>query len=360
MKFRTFGLFAAAVAVMALSFSCKEKETTKEYMDGDLLFKGEMPSYVRAGDVYEFTVGGVTAPDGTKVGYYITEPVNGKKDTLDNNNLRFRLEIPDTLGYFFVSAAAYAVESSDKYYATYAYRYFTVVSDDPVKGSLSGISKRPGDVSVSVDGRYYSANKIGDQYWFNSNLAYIRRASDGSESFGHSFEDSPAMQNIFGAFYTWEEAKNACPDGWHLPTDREWVEMLKALGAPADLKPLETSPVGAGKLMAPVQFNGNNMWDYYRDVTIKDEAIGAIPAGYATISDGAYKFYGKNNYAVFWTIDEHEGMGVYRYIFAQKDNVYVATADKKAFAANVRCVKRMMRERWKQGEFPEKESSVLH
>ena len=147
------------------------------------------------------------------------------------------------------------------------------------------------------------------------------------------------MQYIFGAYYTWEEAQEACPAGWHLPSEQEWVELLKSLGAPSDLEPLHNSPSGAGKLMANAEFNGSRMWDYYRDVTISDISISAIPVGYANVADGKYTFTGLYQYSVFWTSDEYEGKGVYRYIFEQYDNVFVGVADKQSFAASVRCVR---------------------
>jgi uncharacterized protein (TIGR02145 family) len=91
--------------------------------------------------------------------------------------------------------------------------------------------------------------------------------------------------------------------------------------------------------MAKARFNGSLMWDYYREVNITDEALGAIPTGYANVSDGEYAFAGYLDYAVFWTADEYEGNGVYRYINKQYDNVFVGTASKQTFAASVRCVR---------------------
>ena len=116
-------------------------------------------------------------------------------------------------------------------------------------------------------------------------------------------------------------------------------KLLKSGGAPEDLQPMQTSPCGAGKLMVKAYFNGVLIWDYYRGVEIRNEAFSALPWGYAQIEDGRYSFYDYDDYAIFWTSDEYEGRGVYRYIFEQYDNVYVGTADKQTFAANVRCVR---------------------
>ena len=36
----------------------------------------------------------------------------------------------------------------------------------------------------------------------------------------------------YGRLYSWEDAKTACPAGWHLPTEDEWQEILDDAGDP--------------------------------------------------------------------------------------------------------------------------------
>lgn len=337
MRLRYFSILLAAFALL-LCVSCKKKEETKEYMNGSLKLEHSVPAFVMPGETYTIKVSGVTAPDGTAVGYYYTHPVSGLRDTLKNGMDSFFYEVPDSVGRFTLTFIAFPVESSDKYYVSSATCSFTTVRDGPVSSSITGISMNPGDEVVEIDGRSYYVGKSGGLNWMRSNLATVRRDASGNEVFGRSYMDCKAVQYLFGAYYTWEEAQTACPAGWHLPSDAEWVALLKEQGAPEDLQPLQPSPNGAGKLMAKAYFNGNVMWDYYRDVIIQDLMLSAIPAGYATVSESGYSFRGYDSYAVFWTSDEHDGMGVYRYIFEQCDDVFVATADKKAFAASVRCV----------------------
>ena len=339
MKLRILGILFSALALPFLMQSCKEKEETKEYLTGSLSIDHEMPYYVRSGETYTFKPHGVTSPDGSDIAYYFTAPITSKRDTLKTEGAIYTYVVPSELGTYSLACAGYSVQSYDKYYVTSGSVPFVVVSDDPEFGSITDIKSHPGEVKVNQDGREYYAEDAGGCNWLRSNLSIIRRDGNEKEVFGHSFLSSPAMQNIFGAYYTWEEAQTVCPSGWHLPSDAEWVALLKSVGAPAELEPLQTSPCGAGKLMVKARFNGSLMWDYYREVNIEDKALSAIPTGYATISGDKYSFAGYGEYAVFWTSDEYEGKGVYRYIFQQYDNVYVGTADKQAFAASVRCVR---------------------
>lgn len=330
---------ASAVALAALLPSCKEKETEKEYLEGSLKVSHNMPSYVTPGESYTFSPSGISVPDGTAVGYCFISPVTGAKDTLRNGASTFVYHVPDTLGTFTLTCSAFAIESSDKYYSTSGSVSFAIVSDDPVKGSIRNIGPHSEDGTVTIEGRKYNYSHAGGRDWLRYNLGTVKRDGAGNEVFGHSYLGSSAMQYIFGAYYTWEEAQTACPEGWHLPSEAEWVELLKFAGAPDSLQPLETSPFGAGNLMAKAKFNGEVMWDFYRGVDIKDMALSAIPAGYANSSDGRYEFFGYSEYAVFWTSDERQDKGVYRYIYEQYDNVFVGTADKRSFAAHVRCVR---------------------
>jgi len=71
----------------------------------------------------------------------------------------------------------------------------------------------------SRDGKTYKTVKIGDQWWMAENLAY----DTGGGCW--AYENYKSNLEIYGYLYTWGTAKNACPDGWHLPSDEEWTEL---------------------------------------------------------------------------------------------------------------------------------------
>jgi len=74
------------------------------------------------------------------------------------------------------------------------------------------------------DGKIYKSIKIGTQVWMAENLAF--KTANGSWIYG----DNEVDGNKYGRLYTWDAAKLAIPDGWHLPTDDEWKQLEKALG----------------------------------------------------------------------------------------------------------------------------------
>lgn len=46
----------------------------------------------------------------------------------------------------------------------------------------------------------------------------------------YAFDNNEDYVEEYGRLYTWEAAMHACPDGWHLPTDAQWDEMISTLG----------------------------------------------------------------------------------------------------------------------------------
>lgn len=94
------------------------------------------------------------------------------------------------------------------------------------------------------DGYVYNTIKIGDQVWLAENLAYlpsVNSASQGSVDdpmfyvYGYQGSDvneAKATSNYqtYGALYNWVAASQACPTGWHIPSDIEWGQLEMYLG----------------------------------------------------------------------------------------------------------------------------------
>lgn len=60
--------------------------------------------------------------------------------------------------------------------------------------------------------------------------------------------DTDENCELYGRLYTWNIAKNVCPDGWHLPSDDEWYLLAYQYGGTAE----------AGQHLKSTELNGTN------------------------------------------------------------------------------------------------------
>jgi uncharacterized protein (TIGR02145 family) len=76
------------------------------------------------------------------------------------------------------------------------------------------------------DGKIYETVKIGDQWIMAENLAY---KPDNGKFWAYENDENNIA--IYGYLYDWETAMNIAPEGWHLPSRKEWMAIQKRLGA---------------------------------------------------------------------------------------------------------------------------------
>ena len=94
----------------------------------------------------------------------------------------------------------------------------------------------------SRDGKEYRVEIRGEKAWMKNNLAFS--ISTPSQCLMESAE----YCQKYGRFYSHQEAKKACPSGWHLPDDGEWRDYQK------DRSKLDWKDLGQG---------GCKDWDGY-------------------------------------------------------------------------------------------------
>jgi uncharacterized protein (TIGR02145 family) len=110
--------------------------------------------------------------------------------------------------------------------------------------TVTTIGTYSGTMTDARDGRVYRWVRIGHQYWMTENLAYLPAVfppAEGGyqESFyyvqgyvGSNKEEAKATEDfrLYGVLYNWKATQSACPDGWHLPSDAEWMDLEDNLG----------------------------------------------------------------------------------------------------------------------------------
>lgn len=333
-------LVSLAVAVIAAAAAgCKkdDESSSYEYLEGHLRLS--VAEYANPGYSKTFQVDSMmtlSSSDGSPVGYYFKNGITNKYDTLYTAAGEFRkhlytFEIPDTIGVVSLTFGAY---SDGEYYGSTVSRSVVVVQKglNGEKTSLTGYDIKDSDrvMTDPRDGRSYYTSAVDGTEWMRQNLAW-----DGG---GEAFMQCEATADVFGRYYTWTEALSACPEGWRLPSEDDWLALGKAYGS--DAVSGRDFPSIAGKLIEDVKFNGKTMWEFSRNVRITNESrLSMLPLGYASVDSDGYEFHSMYTYCAFWSSDESAGMGAVRYISQGYDSLYYGLVPKDGFAASVRCVR---------------------
>lgn len=349
MSLRKLYPFILATAILFSAASCKKDKDAESQpsLQGMLTF--DLPAFIQPKEVLVMKPKGLKHPEDGIIGYYwkVTPGMTKNDTTRYENGLTvdghesdgsFRYHFPDSIGTYTVNCYGFA----KGYNSGYASSYTTVVKGG-LDGSITNTGIKANDSKVTIDGTAYYYTSHNGLDWFRTNLA--------NPSYGVSYTNADAMLNVFGNFYSYEEALNACPEGWRLPTDAEWA------GLAGKLNPEVTATAGepfigiAADLMADVKFNGTAMWEYWPEVgeINNSSKLSFIPAGYANLGEkseeGKYptaSFFGVYEYAAFWTADKVEGndnMAYYRYIICDQPDIQIGKGDVRTFGANVRCVR---------------------
>ncbi|MFO7616816.1 MAG: FISUMP domain-containing protein [Bacteroidales bacterium] len=97
----------------------------------------------------------------------------------------------------------------------------------------------------SRDDRRYKTTQIGSKCWMaeNLNVGQAVNMTAGQANNGtiekYCYNNDVQLCNTYGGLYSWNEAmdyttikgsRGICPEGWHIPTDQEWIDMEMALG----------------------------------------------------------------------------------------------------------------------------------
>ena len=169
-----------------------------------------------------------------------------------------------------------------------------------------------GSFSDARDNSSYKYVIIGSQVWMAENLNYETEDS-------YCYKNSADSCAKYGRLYNGNEAKNACPEGWHLPSKAEFETLIAAVGG---------GYVAGKALKSTSGWAGVNGTDSY--------GFSALPAG------GYYygSFYDVGMDAYFWSATEKDSNNVYYMnLFRDVDDAGLPTYQSEGSARSVRCLK---------------------
>jgi len=166
-------------------------------------------------------------------------------------------------------------EHQYKYRGNYTIKLSTSVSstngDSEIKENYITVNAITSSFIDSRDNTTYNTVKIGNQWWMSENLNYNSVSSS-------AYMNNEEYASTYGRLYYYQDAVNACPDGWHLPQKSEWEALINAAGSEP------------GKVL-----KSDSLW---RESSNNTNGTGftALPGGYFVSG-----YFGIEEYAYFWT-----------------------------------------------------------
>ena len=189
-----------------------------------------------------------------------------------------------------------------------------------VKDKVESTTSCPGTPTVKdIDGNSYNTVQIGDQCWTKENLKVTKysdgtaipldnsggtsgngsgqtwstRVSGARTVYGNDINNLTTYGYLYNG-YAASDSRNACPSGWHVPSDDEWTTLTDFLGG---------SAVAGGKLKSE-----GTLWLNNIDAS-NTSGFTALPSGLRNSGLGDFAVIGSA--AIFWSKTNFNGWAAY-------------------------------------------------
>lgn len=288
-----------------------------------------------------------------------TYSYSGKMVSLKKGNVSVSFPVVESLGPNSAAGQSLKSVSTEKYLifkkgdvlkiTGKSGDYSTIVGDSPVADKTIIFNFMP---CVDGDGNNYPVVQIGNQVWMGENL-HTSKLNDGTEipnitkdsewgaltTPGYCWANNDAAnKSPYGGLYNWFAVNTGklAPKGWHVPTDKEWTDLLVFLGG---------DPLGFGAwVVCKLQETGNEHRELYSFNSFNatnETGFSMVPNGIRSGESGSTGwFLGFRSYANLWTSTNggnypESEVAYCRYV----QNDIMSTGSNKKNGMAVRCIK---------------------
>lgn len=206
---------------------------------------------------------------------------------------------------------------------------------------------------TDIDGNVYQTVKIGNQWWMAENLKVSRyRNGDpipnitgdaewatlttGAWSY---YNNDTTYHDIYGKLYNWytvNDPRGLCPDGWHVPTEDEWRALEEYLGrrvaAQGLMKSTRTDP------------EPHPRWDKPNEGATNESGFSGLPGGHRNANGNFFQPW--DNRAtigwsgIWWSSTEYNNTYAYfRQLTRWISDAHSLLYNEKEYGKSIRCVK---------------------
>lgn len=213
------------------------------------------------------------------------------------------------------------------------------------------------------EGNAYEMIAIGEQVWMAENLRSTKYSNGTpieimedqtqwdeaapTAKYYCWYENNESLGEIYGALYTWAAAMNGapgsdaipsgvqgvCPDGWHLPSDEEFMVLERTLGMTEEEMNdnMYRGTVEGGMLKE----QGTSYWSTPNAGATNETGFSGLPGG---ARDSAGVFYNNGFAAYFWLASGGDIMATFRSLVADRSTIE-SNGNFNNWGYSVRCVR---------------------
>ena len=168
-----------------------------------------------------------------------------------------------------------------------------------------------------IDGNSYQVKEYGEVWWMTENLKATKDHNGNDVSY-YFPNNSEATKDKYGLLYDYATACSVCPDGWRLPNNMDWENLINLFGGEM-----------ASKLFKDVKF--------WQESVTNESGMSILPAGYGNSGEHPNAF---NFKSYLWSNSGSEEFK-YAIIFeSEKDKIRMAEQH-PTYAYSIRCIRNM-------------------
>lgn len=193
---------------------------------------------------------------------------------------------------------------------------------------------------TDIDGNVYYIVKMGDQFWLRENLKVthynngdsIPNVTDNTKwteltSGAYcNYDNDETHADTYGRLYNWyagSDERNICPEGWHIPTESEWNDLVNHLGGEYE---------AGGKLKE----EGTSHWESPNAGATNESGFTGLPGG-IRVNDGSFE--GMHQTGIYWSSTKaFSGYGASLELYYD-DSTGVVTDLSMFWGLSARCIK---------------------
>ncbi len=207
---------------------------------------------------------------------------------------------------------------------------------------------------TDIDGNVYQTIIIGDQEWMAENLKVthyrngdpIPHLTNDDDWTGTSsgaycvYDNDPSHADTYGNHYNWytvDDSRGLAPEGWHVPSDTEIMELETYLGmSQSQVNSTGWRGTNEGSKLA----SGYDLWDngaLRDDTEFGSSGFDFFPGGDRNYNYG--NFYGVGSHGLFWSSTENNTQYAWSRGLDNLDTGVERIYFSKRYGFSVRCVR---------------------